>query len=56
MVNRDFVYFKASNIQIQTEENVAWTIDGEYAGDLNFVDIKNCNKTIELAICESVEK
>ena len=56
MVNRDFVYFKASNIQIQTDENVAWTIDGEYAGDLNFVDIKNCNKAIEFAICESVEK
>ena len=56
MVNRDFVYFKASNIQIQTDKNVAWTIDGEYAGDLNFVDIKNCNKAIELAICEPVEK
>ena len=56
MVNRDFVYFKASNIQIQTDKNVAWTIDGEYAGDMNFVDIKNCNKAIELAICESVEK
>ena len=56
MVNRDFVYFKASNIQIQTDENIAWTIDGEYAGDLNFVDIKNCNKAIELAICKSVEK
>ncbi len=56
MVNRDFVYFKASNIQIQTDKNVAWTIDGEYAGDMNFVDIKNCNKAIEFAICESVEK
>ena len=56
MVNRDFVYFKASNIQIQTDKNIAWTIDGEYAGDLNFVDIKNCNKAIELAICEPVEK
>ena len=56
MVNRDFVYFKASNIQIQTDKNVAWTIDGEYAGDMNFVEIKNINKAIELAICESVEK
>ena len=56
MVNRDFVYFKASNIQIQTDKNVAWTIDGEYAGDLNFVEIKNCNKAIELAICEPVEE
>ena len=56
MVNRDFVYFKASNIQIQTDKNVAWTIDGEYAGDMNFAEIKNINKAIELAICESVEK
>lgn len=56
MVNRDFVYFKASNIQIQTDKNVAWTIDGEYAGDINFVEIKNINKAIELAICGSVEK
>ena len=56
MVNRDFVYFKASNIQIQTDKNVAWTIDGEYAGDMNFVEIENINKAIELAICESVEK
>ena len=56
MINRDFVYFKASNIQIQTDKNVAWTIDGEYAGDLNFVEIENINKAIELAICESVEK
>ena len=56
MVNRDFVYFKASNIQIQTDKNVAWTIDGEYAGDMNFVEIKNINKAIELAICESAEK
>ena len=56
MVNRDFVYFKASNIQIQTDKNVAWTIDGEYAGDLNFVEIENINKAIELAICEEDEK
>mgnify|MGYP001853069145 FL=1 len=53
MINRDFVYFKASNIQIQTDKNVAWTIDGEYAGDMNFVKIENYNKAIELAICES---
>ena len=56
MVNRDFVYFKASNIQIQTDKNVAWTIDGEYAGDMNFVEIENINKAIELAICEEDEK
>ena len=29
--------------------------NGEYAGDLNFIEIENINKAIELAICESVE-
>lgn len=52
MINRDFVYFKANKITITTEQNVDWTIDGEYAGNMNFVTIENCNKAIELAICE----
>ncbi len=52
MINRDFVYFKANKITITTEKNVDWTIDGEYAGNLNFVEIENCHKAIELAICE----
>ena len=52
MVNRDFVYFKANKITISTEKNLDWTIDGEYAGNMNFVNIENCNKAIELVICE----
>ena len=52
MVNRDFVYFKANKITVTTEENVDWTIDGEFAGNMNFVNIENCHKAIELAICE----
>ncbi len=55
MVNRDFVYFKANKIAITTEKNVDWTIDGEYAGNMNFVAIENCNKAIELAICEKAD-
>ena len=55
MINRDFVYFKANKITIITEKNVDWTIDGEYAGNMNFVEIKNCNKAIELAVCEKEE-
>ena len=55
MINRDFVYFKANKIIIITEKNVDWTIDGEYAGNMNFVEIENCNKAIELAVCEKEE-
>lgn len=55
MINRDFVYFKANKITIITEKNVDWTIDGEYAGNMNFVEIENCNKAIELAVCEKEE-
>ena len=50
--NRDIVYFKANKIQIETEEEVAWTLDGEFAGRLNNVNIQNCNKALELAVCE----
>ena len=52
MVNRDFVYFKANRMTITTEKNVDWTIDGEFAGNMNVVNIENCHKAIELAICE----
>lgn len=52
MVNRDFVYFKANKMTITTEKNVDWTIDGEFAGNVNVVNIENCHKAIELAICE----
>lgn len=50
MVNRDFVYFKANKITITTEKNVDWTIDGEFAGNINVVNIENCHKAIELVI------
>lgn len=56
MINRDFVYFKANKITISTEKKVDWTIDGEYAGNLNLVNIENCNKAIELAVCEKDTK
>ena len=52
MVNRDFVYFKANKITITTKENIDWTTDGEFAGNMNVVNIENCHKAIELAICE----
>ena len=55
MINRDFVYFKANHISIETEEKLPWTIDGENAGETKFVDIQNLNKAIELAICEKID-
>lgn len=55
MINRDFVYFKANHIQIETDEKLPWTIDGEGTEAINFVEIQNLNKAIELAICTKVE-
>ena len=52
MVNRDFVYFKANKITVTTEKNVDWTVDGEFAGNMQVAHIENCHKAIELAICE----
>lgn len=56
MSNRDFVYFKANDIIIETEQEVAWTTDGEYAGNTNYVHIKNHNKAIEIDVCQKTEK
>ena len=55
MINRDFVYFKANHITVTTEQSLDWTIDGEHAGKMNFVNIENCHKAIELAICEKAD-
>ena len=52
MVNRDYLYLKASKITITTDKKMPWTIDGEYAGDMDTVTIENCHKAIELVICE----
>lgn len=57
LLNRDIdvdgMYcFTASELEIETEEPVAWTLDGEYGGDHKHVRIRNCNKAINIRVSE----
>ena len=40
---------------LDDNSNATGFIAGEYAGNMNFVEIENCNKAIELAVCEKEE-
>lgn len=55
LLNRDIdvdeMYcFTASELEIETEEPVSWTLDGEYGGDHKYVKIKNRNKAIKIRV------
>lgn len=42
--------FKASKITIESEEEVAWTLDGEYGGSHNKVVIENKKEALEIKV------
>lgn len=43
--NKDYMYFfKASQLKFESEEEVKWTLDGEYGGCLKEVEIQNIKK------------
>ncbi len=43
-------YFKASHMEIHSEEEVAWTLDGENGGAHKDVEILNMNKAFQICI------
>lgn len=45
--------FKASSLQINSEERIPWTLDGEFGGDWQEVSIVNNRRAIEIAVPES---
>ena len=47
---------RAKKYEIQSEENIAWTIDGEFAGDFKDVTINNEKRAIEFAVYEEENK
>ncbi|MCM1263190.1 MAG: YegS/Rv2252/BmrU family lipid kinase, partial [Butyrivibrio sp.] len=48
-VHSDFIQsFKTSRLVIESEEDVAWTLDGEYGGAHNHTVIQNCSRAIEI--------
>lgn len=50
-VHSDFVQsFKTSELTIECEQDVAWTLDGEYGGTNQMAVIKNCGQVLEIRI------
>lgn len=42
--------FKTSRLTVESEQDVAWTLDGEYGGTNQMSVIQNCNKALEIRI------
>ena len=53
--NEYILFTQAKNFEIEAEESIKWTIDGEFAGEEKNVKIKNIQKAIELAIYQKEE-
>ncbi len=52
-VNSKYMYtFKTSKVVFESEDEIPWTLDGEYGGDHNEVAVKNLNKAIEIMVKE----
>lgn len=50
-VHSDFVQsFKTSRLTIESEQDVAWTLDGEYGGTNQMAVIQNCSQVLEIRI------
>lgn len=49
--NTGMVYsFKTNRIRIRSKEEVAWTLDGEFGGRHNWVDIRNLCKKVQILV------
>lgn len=44
--------FTASELQIESEEEIAWTLDGEFGGRHSRVDIRNYKQALEIRVPE----
>ena len=42
--------FKAGKVHIESEEEVAWTLDGEFGGSHKEVTVKNLHKSLEIRV------
>lgn len=48
--NDYIVFIQANNFEIESQDALKWTIDGEFGGELKKAIIENCQKAIELVI------
>lgn len=50
--NEYILFAQANKFEIESEDEMSWTIDGEFAGHLKQVKIQNYKKAVELAVVE----
>lgn len=46
--------FQSSEIQLESEKEIPWTLDGEFGGDHDRVNIKNLNKSLQIMVPEKL--
>lgn len=52
-INTDYVYtFRTSKLEVESVNEVAWTLDGEFGGNHTSVVIENVQKAIEIMVPE----
>lgn len=50
-INTDLMYcFKASSLKITSQEEIAWTLDGEFGGKHSTVDIRNYKQALQIRV------
>lgn len=50
-INTKYMYsFRSKEIHVECEEEVSWTLDGEFGGNHKTVDIRNEQKAIEIVV------
>ena len=47
---KEFYFFKAEKISIQCDEEVSWTLDGEFGGEHKAVEIENMHKELGIMV------
>jgi diacylglycerol kinase family enzyme len=48
--NKSVIWFRTSKLTIETETDIAWTLDGEFGGNEKRVCIRNCKQAIEFIV------
>lgn len=52
-INSKYMYsFKTGSIRFESLEEIPWTLDGEFGGQHDTVEIHNCQKTLEIMVPE----
>lgn len=55
LLNRDFtspllVSIKTAKVKIMSDETISWTLDGEFGGQTNEVEIVNLNRAVDIVV------